>query len=183
MKARHIYLHHRSRKKLNQLKLEAFKDGALRVAKRFEAVLLNNDGYTSGEISKKLKVSLSRVSQWLKTYEEQGVEGLYEGKRSGRPCDLTDLQKILLCDIIDSGSVAYGLSTGIWTSPIIRDVIKSEFGVNYHEGHVRKLLYEFGFSVQRPKHLLIKADKEKKAKWLKETYPEIKKKSIATVLR
>ena len=141
----------------------------MRVAKRFESILLNNDGYTSSEIAKTLKVSSSQVSLWLKTYEEQGVEGLYEGKRSGRPCRLTDIQKLLLCDIIDSGPVAYGLLTGVWTSPIIRDVIRNEFGVSYYEGHVRKLLREFGFSVQRPKRLLIKADKEKKEKWIKET--------------
>ena len=68
MRARKIILHHRSRKKLNQLRLEAAKDGALRVAKRFESILLNNDGYTSSEIAKTLKVSSSQVSLWLKTY-------------------------------------------------------------------------------------------------------------------
>ena len=47
--------------------------------------------------------------------------------------------------------------------PIIRDIISDEFGVSYHDGHVRKLLKEFGFSVQRPKFLLARADAEKKA--------------------
>ncbi|MBN8538717.1 MAG: winged helix-turn-helix domain-containing protein [Deltaproteobacteria bacterium] len=39
-----------------------------------------------------------------------------------------------------------------------------------------KLLQDFGFSVQSPKRLLANADEEKRQKWLKETYPEIKKK-------
>ena len=65
--------------------------------------------------------------------------------------------------IIDSGPVTYGLLTGVWTTDYPRC---------YYEGYVRKLFREFGFSVQRPKRLLIKADKEK---WAKETYPEIKK--------
>lgn len=155
---------------------EAASDGADRVAKRIHAVLLNSEEYTSGQISEILNVSRSKVSEWLKIYDEQGFEGLKEGERSGRPSRLTDLQKIILCDIIDSGPIAFGYSSGIWTSKRIARAIYEEFGVEYHEGHVRKLLYEFGFSVQSPKRVLARADKEKQAKWVSKTYPEIKKK-------
>lgn len=161
---------------------EAAADGAARVAQRIHAVLLNCDEHTSGEISRLLDVSRSKVSEWLKIYEEQGFEGLKEGYRSGRPSRLTDYQKILLCDIIDSGPVAFGYDSGIWTSKRIRDAILEEFGVQYHEGHVRKLLYEFGFSVQSPKRVLALADKEKQAKWTSITYPTIKKKPAASSL-
>jgi transposase len=33
-------------------------------------------------------------------------------------------------------------------------VIEEEFGVEYHPGHVRKLLHRWGFSVQRPHRVL-----------------------------
>ncbi len=155
---------------------ESAADGAYRVSKRIHAVLLNSEENTSGRISEILNVSRSKVSKWLKSYDEQGFEGLKEGERSGRPGRLTDLQKIILCDIIDSGPIAFGYSSGIWTSRRIAQAIYDEFGVEYHEGHVRKLLYDFGFSVQSPKRLLALANKEKQAKWISSTYPEIKKK-------
>lgn len=155
---------------------EAATDGADRVAKRLHAVLLNDEENTSGRISEILNVSRSKVSEWLKIYEDQGFEGLKEGERSGRPCYLTDVQKIILCDIIDSGPIAFGYSSGIWTSKRIAQAIYEEFGVEYHDGHVRKLLYDFGFSVQSPKRVLALADKEKQAKWTSKTYPQIKKK-------
>lgn len=155
---------------------EAATDGADRVAKRLHAVLLNDEENTSGRISEILNVSRSKVSEWLKIYEDQGFEGLKEGERSGRPCHLTDVQKIILCDIIDSGPIAFGYSSGIWTSKRIAQAIYEEFGVEYHDGHVRKLLYDFGFSVQSPKRVLALADKEKQAKWTSKTYPQIKKK-------
>ena len=41
---------------------------------------------------------------------------------------------------------------------------------------MRKLLADFGFSVQSPKRVLALADKEKQAKWTCETYPTVKKK-------
>ena len=176
MQARFIELHPRTRKKLQSLMSESASDGAYRVSKRIHAVLLSSEERTSGEISRILNTSRSKVSKWLKIYEEQGFEGLKEGHRSGRPPYLTELDKIFLCDIIDSGPVAFGYDNGIWTSKRIRDVILNEFGVRYHEGHVRKLLYEFGFSVQSPKRILALADKEKQAKWTSFIYPEIKKK-------
>lgn len=155
---------------------EAASDGAYRVSNRIHAILLNHGENSSGEISRLLNTARSKVSEWLKLYDEHGVDALMEGRRDGRPSHLSDLNKILLCDIIDSGAIAYGYVSGIWTSIRIADVIFQEYGVRYHPGHVRKLLQEFGFSVQSPKRVLARADKAKQAKWICETYPEIKKK-------
>jgi transposase len=54
---------------------------------------------------------------------------------------MTEKQQQQLGDILDSGPVAYGLDTGIWTSLMIARAIEAEFGVQYHPGHVRKLLH------------------------------------------
>lgn len=180
MAPRFIDLHPRTVKRLNRIKANSLSDGAYRVSTRVRAVLLNNEKKTSGEISSILNVSRSRVSEWLRIYANQGVEGLMEGQRPGRPSRLTDLQKILLCDIVDSGPIAYGLTSGVWTSKLISEVIEDEFKIQYHPSHVWKLLQDFGFSVQSPKRLLAKADDEKRQKWLRETYPKIKKKSGET---
>jgi len=163
--------------KLLRLKKEAEQDGAYRVAKRIHSVLLNSSGRTSGEIADILDAPLSRVSQWLRDYEEQGYDGILEGYRSGRNPKLSEEQKNALGDIIDSGPVAYGFLSGVWNSPMITRVIEEEFKITYHPGHVRKLLNQLGFSVQRPKRLLAKADKEKQDRWHRYTYPAIKKKA------
>jgi transposase len=176
MQPRIISLHPRRRLYLKRMMAESAQAGAERVSRRIHSVLLNSDGHTSGDIARILSVSREKVSEWLKIYDQQGFDGLKEGKRSGRPNRLSEVQKILLCDIIDSGPVAYGLMTGIWTSQTIAEIIEWEFDVQYHPGHVRKLLQEFGFSVQTPKRLLAAADKEKRDRWISATYPNIKKK-------
>ncbi len=176
MRARSIRLHSKTVEKLMKLKREAERDGAHRVATRIHAVLMNHDGRTSGEISRILDRPRSRVADWLKSYEERGYESMLEGHRSGRPCSLEEKQKLALSDIIDSGPIAYGFLSGVWSSILIAEVIKNEFSISYHPGHVRKLLYELGFSVQRPKRILAKADPEKQNRWIRYTYPRIKKK-------
>ena len=78
--------------------------------------------------------------------------------------------------IIDqTGSFFLAICGSIWTSIMIRDVIQAEFSVNYHPGHIRKLLNNIGFSVQKPK---TRANEEEKQKWRRYTYPNIKKKPI-----
>ena len=89
---------------------------------------------------------------------------------------MTEAQRRRLGDILDSGPVAYGLDTGIWTSPMISWVIQEEFGVVYHPGHVRKLLHELGFSVQRPRRVLARADRCQQDCWHRYIYPHLKKK-------
>ena len=178
MNPRFIKLHPRTVNKLTRLERESIAGKAFRVSTRIRAVLLSHNQKTSGEIASVLNAPRSKVSEWLKIYEEQGVDGLMEGHRSGRPSRLSDLQKIMLCDIVDSGPIAYGLISGVWTSKNIAEVIKYEFDIEYHPCHVWKLLQDFGFSVQSPKRLLAKADDEKRQMWIKKTYPAIKKKSV-----
>lgn len=183
MQARMLKLHHNTVRKLLRLKKEAEQTGEYRVAKRIHAVVLNAEGYMSGSIAKLLKSPRSRVSEWLKLYDHFGFDALLEGHRSGRPALMSEKQKSILCDIIESGPVAYGFLTGVWTSSIIKQVIENEFNITYHVGHVRNLLYQLNFSLQRPKRVLANADPIKQNKWRRYVYPNIKKKSATNMRR
>jgi transposase len=176
MEPRLLQLHPRTYQQLVALSKEAERDGAYRVAKRLRAVVLNSEGRTSGQLAEILQAPRSKVSQWLQRYQSDGIDGLLEGFRSGRPSGLSEKQQQQLGDILDSGPVAYGLDSGIWTSPMIAWVIETEFGVQYHPGHVRKLLRGWGFSVQRPRRVLARADAAAQDRWHRHIYPALKKK-------
>jgi transposase len=183
MVPRILSLHPKTSEKLARLMKEAEHEGAYRVAKRLQAVLLNSKGSSSGELAYILRAPRSRVSEWLANYEAYGVEGLLEGSRSGRPPRLDETQIRALYDIVESGPVAYGLDSGVWTSRIISRVIEEEFGVGYHPGHVRKLLHQIGFSVQRPRRVLARADVEEQDRWHRKTFPNLKKKRKEKTVR
>lgn len=176
MQARTIPHHWKRKENLLKLKRQAERDGQSRVARRLHAVVLNMDGHNSGAIADVLQVARSNVSQWLANFEQDGVDALLEGQRCGRPCGLNSAHLQSLKDIVDSGPVAYGFTGGVWTSPMVARVITEEFGRTYHPGHVRKILYALDFSVQRPKRRLAKADNLKRNRWIRSTYPDIKKK-------
>jgi transposase len=178
MEPRLLRLHPGTYQRLIGLRKEAERDGAYRVARRLRAVVLNSEGRTSGQLAEILQAPRSKVSQWLQRYQRDGIDGLLEGYRSGRPSELSEKQQEQLGDILDSGPVAYGLDSGIWTSPMIAWVIESEFDVEYHPGHVRKLLRRWGFSVQRPRRVLARANAAAQDRWHRRIYPALKKKPI-----
>ena len=160
--------------KLLELRRQAQKDKEPRLVFRVQGILMSLEGHTTGEIANHLKVHRSTVPLWIDHWNRHGQEGLWEGHRSGRPSGLDPEERERLCDILDSGPVAYGLETGIWTSPLVRQVIQEEFGQRYHPGHVRKLLRHLGYSVQRPTTRLVQADLKQKRKWVRYTYPNLK---------
>jgi transposase len=176
MQARSLHLHFRTYDKLRRLKKEAAADGAYRVAKRLHAITLNHDGLSSGAIADFLDAPRSKVSQWLSDYAHFGYEALLEGQRPGRPAQLTPPQQAQLADIIDSGPTAWGFLSGVWSAPMVARVISEEFGIDYTARHVGRLLHQWGFSVQRPRRKLMRANPGEQNRWRRYTYPRLKKK-------
>ena len=165
----------RTLRRLKTLRQAAQTDKAPRVALRLQAIMLSVQRQTTGQIAQGLQVDRTRVHAWIGAWNEHGDEGLLEGHRSGRPAQLNAAQREHLADILDSGPVAYGLNTGVWTSPLIAQIIEEEFDVRYHPGHVRHLLKRLNFSVQRPKTRLVQADPKKQNRWIRYTHPNLKK--------
>ena len=69
MLPRLLHLHPATCRRLTRLSKEAERDGAYRVAKRLQAVVLNAEGRTSGELAAVLKAPRSKISEWLAQYQ------------------------------------------------------------------------------------------------------------------
>jgi len=127
------------------------------------------------EISDLLDVGLKSVYRWLGQYDREEVEDLFEGDYTGKPHLLTEAQLVRLKGILDTGPVAYSLTTGYWTCPTVQHTIEEEFGIHYNHDHVRQILHQMEFSVQRPAKKLALAQPELQQKWVRETFLAFKK--------
>ena len=93
--------------KLLELRRQAQQDKEPRALLRIRGILMSLDGHTASEIADHLKVHRSTVPLWIDQWNRYGKEGLLEGHRSGRPTALSEEDRERLCDILDSGPVAY----------------------------------------------------------------------------
>ena len=164
---------------LRALQEKAEKASDLATWRRTTAVL----GYIAGKsvisMTGELHVSRAAINDWLRWYDRAGADGLRTGKAPGAPCRLTFEQLWELQHVVEEGPQAAGFQTGVWTGPMLRDWIESHFRVKYHVQHIPRLLHDLGFSVQRPRKRLARADAEAQATWINERLPAIKKKPRA----
>ena len=172
----------RARRRPAQLKqLDAFIVDAqlkndLAEWRRGRAVRAYIDGRKVTDIAAESGVTRGSVNRWLQWYDADHVEGLRTRIAEGPAPKLTELQREALTVIIELGPIQAGYQSGVWTGPMIGDLIEQRFGVRYHNHHVPRLLHQLRFSVQRPRKRLARADLSRQATWLRETLPAIKKK-------
>jgi len=167
-----------SRKKLRRLIRTALKSNDLDVWRRGRAVLGYIEGRRVVDLAAELAVTRGSVNRWLRWYETLGVTGLLTGTPPGPAPRLTERQRAELTTLIEEGPAAAGYTSGVWTGPMIGDLIAQRYGIRYHNHHVPRLLHELGFSVQRPRRRLARADREAQAMWLRDKLPRIKKKPL-----
>lgn len=60
---------------------------------RCRAMMLSHKGYTIKDLADIFDVDRDTVASWFDRYESQGIEGLKDQLRSGRPSKLNDSQK------------------------------------------------------------------------------------------
>lgn len=162
-------------KGLKEAIVRCWKDKDVHLWRRLKAIWMYLERTPPDLILNSLDISRRSLFYWIERYQEDGIEGLQEGVHTGRPSGLSAEELERLSEIIDSGPIAYGFSSGVWNCPRVGYVIQEEFGKPYHKDHIRKILHHLGFSVQRPTKALAKADPKWQQKWVHYTYPALKK--------
>lgn len=165
--------------KLDALAVEAKRAGNLKEWRRARALQRYIGGDKVIAIAEDMDVCRAAVNQWLRWYEAQGADGLRSRKAAGAPPRLSQDQRDELVALIEAGPQPVGYTGGVWTGPRIGDLIFKRFGVRYHNQHIPRLLGQLGFSLQRPRKRLARADAQAQAVWVRERLPAIKKKRRA----
>ena len=151
--------------------------GRTRKAKRFRAVLAFADGDSLHDICRLTEAPLPSVQRWLTQFRRCGghLDAFEPQSPPGWPCGLTANDLVTLTKTIAAGPERAGYDRGVWTGPLVADLIVRKYEVNYTRTHVTRLLHQLGFSCQKPRKHLAKAKPEEQRIWLQERWPRLKK--------
>ncbi len=72
-----------------------------KVRERAHAIELLNMGIKRIEVAKTLKRRKDTISKWTVSYNEYGIAGLFDEKRSGKPREVTDEIKDKIVEIAE----------------------------------------------------------------------------------
>lgn len=143
--------------------------------RRLRAAELFEQGEKQAAVARALKVSRQSVMRWFRDWKSAGKPGLQGAGRAGRKPRLNDGQRRALERELLRGPLAHGFRTELWTLPRIAQVIKQITGVAYHAGHVWRVLRQLGWSLQKPTTRARERDEAAIARWVRETWPAVKK--------
>ena len=139
------------------------------------AIALLGQGLRPVQVAKAVGTSGASVTRWRQAYEEGGDEALAAKPHPGRPPKLTEEQRQRLAELLEEGAGKQGYGTELWTLPRVAEVILIHFGVEYHPGHVWRVLRGMGWSCQKPERRARERDEEAIQRWRQEDWPRIKK--------
>ena len=145
--------------------------------RRFETVrLLRKGDLNQSEIARRVHVCRQTVSRWAKEFQAGGRQALQKAGRAGRKPQLTTSDQKRLEKLLLQGPEKLGYETPLWTCARVAHLIQDEFGVDYHPGHVWKILDDLGWSCQRPIGRARERNEEAVRHWQRVGWPAIKKK-------
>ncbi len=148
---------------------------AVEKKRRLSAAKLFKAGHYPAVVARQLGVSRQAASRWFALWQAKGKEGLRGAKQTGRPCKLSQDQLLEVERLLLQGPQAHGYATALWTLKRIAKVIRKNFRVRFHPGHVWRLLGQLSWSCQRPERRARERNEKAIRRWLRHDWPRIKK--------
>jgi transposase len=141
-----VHVTDEQRQELRQLSRQAVG----RVALRAHMVLLSDRGYSVPEIAEIHDCGCDVVRTWLHRYEQEGVAGLADEPRSGRPPNDPLARHIVDAQAGQSPECSGHVQTG-WTVPLLAAFLALRFGLHLSCSTVRRCLKAMHWRWARPR--------------------------------
>jgi putative transposase len=123
---------------------------------------VKGDGELPVRVVKELHRSNPWASDWLKRYDEEGVDGLKNRPKSGRPPKLSPEIALRIRKKLTEGKQG-------WTTRQVNEMIVRDGNVKYHYNHIFRILHKWGFKQKVPRKVHVNtASQEEKGSFKKE---------------
>jgi len=95
-------------------------------------------------VVKELHRSNPWASDWLKRYDKEGLKGLKDRTKAGRPPELSK-------DMVYQIKKELSNSKQGWTTKQVEELIIKKSGIKYHYTHIYRILRKWGFKQKVPR--------------------------------
>ena len=123
----------------------------VRVVKRATAIRLLHLGHKPDEVAKLLVVSLATINNWHRDWKAEGLAGLQDKPKSGRPRKADAEYCQMLEEALDNEPTEYGYDFAIWTLDRLREHLEKQTGKRLSRERFRALMTNLGYVYRRPK--------------------------------
>ena len=125
-----------------------------RAAMRMIGLAETMEGADRKTAARRADMSDQAMTDAIKRYNAEGVDGLYDRPRAGRPCKLSDKQRAELREIVVKGPDIEADGLSAYTRDDLVKISHDKWNVDYDPTSMGRILRELGLSRQkaRPSH-------------------------------
>lgn len=127
---------------------------------RLHGVLLVAQGFSCPTVAKLLGDAPRTVEYWVHAFEQEGLAGLREGERSGRPRRLSETQLQQINAVLRRPPREAGLGGNLWDGKTLAAWIQREYGIELGVRQCQRLFRQLGFRLRKPRPAIAPADPE-----------------------
>jgi transposase len=118
------------------------------------------DGIPAPKVARLLGDGVRTVKYWIERFNNDGLAGLVEGERPGRPSKLSIEQLQELEVILRASPREQGVSANLWDGKTLSHWIRQQWGVNLGTRQCQRLFRTLGFRLRKPRPMVGHADPE-----------------------
>ena len=122
-----------------------------RVSERIRMVLLSDRRYRVPQIAAIFECREATVRGWLARFDAEGVAGLYDRPRAGRPRKADAAAREVIRREVDATPAAAGYAFGFWTVVTLTAHLAQRYGRQLSRPTVRRVLWALGYRWRRPR--------------------------------
>jgi transposase len=141
---------------------------------KIAVLLLFLDGYRPTFLARLFNISRMSLTRWVHCLNRQGLAGVVEKSRPGRPTQLTSrLRRQLLADL-ERSPEQQGLPRAAWDGPTLAVHLRRRYGVSLQVCQAQNWLHRLGYRLTLAGYAYLRAraeDAEKFRRQLKKTAP------------
>ena len=141
-----------------ELRVLARRERDGRVGARLLALADALDGMGRGEAAPAAGMDRRTLRDWVRRYNAEGVEGLRDRPRAGRPCRLDEGRQVTLKALVLRGPRLERDGCVAWRARDLRDLVERRFGVGYSETGILRLLHGLDLCWQKARPIHPEAD-------------------------
>jgi len=133
--------------------IELIRSGSdARVVRRAQMIRLSGEGKTAREIAALWAITAQGVRKIINRFNREGIAGLADRPRVGRPRKTNDRYVALLKQAVATSPHELGYAFGCWTLERLREHLARRTRVILSTGHLGRLLAKHHIVYRRPKH-------------------------------
>ena len=127
---------------------------------RLHGILLVAQGMSAPEVGRLLGDSPRTVQYWVDQFEREGLGGLIDKDKAGRPGRLGEREIVVINKVLREPPSVVGFQCNLWDGKTLSAFIDKRFGIELKVRQCQRLFRQLDFRLRKPRPIIANADPE-----------------------